>query len=81
MGRRRRTPRLRVHSCVGETLVVLADVGVEGGQVCGVGERAIREAMVVQSASLIRIRMGTWIWRGCGSARGLVLGRGFWPML
>jgi hypothetical protein len=44
MGRRRRTPRLRVHSCVAETLVVLADVRVEGGRVCGVGEQAIREA-------------------------------------
>jgi len=30
--------------------------------------------MVVESASLIKIR--TWTWEGCGSARGLVLGRG-----
>ena len=36
---------------------------------CGVGEQVIREAMVVESAKLIRMRM----WGGCGSVRGLVL--------
>jgi hypothetical protein len=50
--------------------VVLADVGVEGGRVCGVKEQVIRGAMVVESASLIRIR--TWTWRGCGGAHDLV---------
>jgi|HubBroStandDraft_3_1064219.scaffolds.fasta_scaffold2345578_1 hypothetical protein len=34
----------------------------------------IREAMAVESARLMRLWM-------CGSARGLVLGRGFWRML
>jgi hypothetical protein len=55
-------------------------VRVEGGRVCGVGEQVIREAMVVESAKLIRMRM----WRGgvgggfgrcCGVMRGSSFGR------
>ena len=48
-----------------------ADVGVEGERI---GEQLIREAMVVESARLMRM----WI---CGGARGLVLGRVFWRAL
>ena len=34
--------------------------GVEGGQVCGIGEQVIRAAMVVENVRLMRIRKWTW---------------------
>jgi hypothetical protein len=67
-GTARRTPRLRVHLCIRETLVVLGDVGVERWTSVVLGSRR-SERRWLWSERLIR--------RGCGrgevgSAHGLV---------